>query len=70
MNIKMRLLALNKKQIDLVAELRERGVAIADTQISTYINHPSPAPKCQQVLNEIEKILKSWEKKGKRNGKS
>ena len=65
MNIKMRLLALNKKQIDLVAELRKRGVVIHDTQISTYINHPSPAPKCQQILNEVEKILKDWEKGAK-----
>ena len=62
MEIKLRLLKLGKKQVDLIAELRRRGFpTLADTQLSTYINHMPPSPQCRAVMDECEKILKEWE---------
>jgi len=62
LEIKLRLLKINKKQVDLIAELRLRGFpTLRDTQLSHYVNHMPPTAHCGAVMAEAEKILKEWE---------
>lgn len=64
MEFKIRLMRLNKKQIELVGEIRERAkIKLDPTEFSTYINHPTGSPKCDLVLKAANEILGEWEEK-------
>jgi len=61
--IKIRLLTLGRKQVELLDEIRKRGYpGLATTQLYTYINHPGEAPQCVAVLKIVEDVLTEWEK--------
>lgn len=61
LSIKSRLLHLRKKQIDLVLELRRRGEAISESELSRIISGITVTAKAERVLAEIEQILSDWE---------
>lgn len=64
MNIKMKLLELNKKQVDLLNEIRKRGYPKLDPSIlSKYINGRAVTPQAKAVLALCEEILTEWSTK-------
>lgn len=60
MELKIELVKLGKRQIDLVSELRERGYKINPPDISAYISGYIVTPKSQEVLKECERIIEKW----------
>lgn len=63
MSIKVRLLKLNKRQVDLLDEIRKRGYPKLDQSVlSRYVNGRVISPQSQSVLAICEKILNEWEK--------
>ena len=61
--IKIRLLELGKKQIDLLAELERRGISAAPTELYDSINERLKTPKGTRIRTECLNILDEWEKK-------
>ncbi|MEG2626081.1 MAG: hypothetical protein RR956_07400 [Christensenella sp.] len=69
MDIKMRLLKLDRRQVDLLDALRRRGYPrIEHSNLSMYINHGGQSKHCVNVLAECDKILSEWENQPKANG--
>ncbi len=61
MSIKSRLLELNKKQVDLLDEVRKRGYPRLDSSVlSKYINGRAVTPQAKKVLALCENILAEW----------
>lgn len=61
MNIKIKLLELNKKQVDLLNEVRKQGYPKLDQSVlSKYINGRAVTPQSKAVLALCEEILKEW----------
>lgn len=56
-NIQERMKKLGIKQVDLIFELRKRGIAVQPSEISLYIREVSTHPKAKKVLDECDKIL-------------
>lgn len=60
MELKIELVKLGKRQIDLISELRERGYKINPPDISAYLSGYIVTPKSQEVLKECENIIEGW----------
>jgi len=60
--IKIKLIELNKKQQDLLPELRNRGFKICGTELSAITTRVQTGPKAEKVLAAVEEILLNWEK--------
>ena len=61
-DIKIRLIELGKKQVDLLAEIRESGFPkLYDTQLSKYISGRDKSPQAVAVLKLADDILSRWE---------
>lgn len=66
MSIKVRLLELNKRQTDLLEELRKRGYkTLQPPELSLFINKKLTTPKAREVLSLCEEILSEWESETK-----
>lgn len=64
MHIKIRLLELNRKQVDLLKEVRKRGYPKLDPSVlSKYINGRDVTPQSKAVLSLCETILAEWSNK-------
>ena len=62
MNIKIRLLQLGKKQVDLLEELHKRGYrTISRQSLSDMINKRLNTPKAFTIRELCDKILDEWE---------
>lgn len=62
--IKIRLVTLGKRQIDILAAIRERyREKISPSELSRIINGIQNDNKSQRVLKEIDIILTEWETK-------
>lgn len=60
--IKIRLLKLGKKQVDLLAEIRKRGYSkICASSLSRYINGVDITPHGMAVKELIYQLLDEWE---------
>lgn len=57
MKTKMRLLALNMKQIDLIELLAERGINAVPCELSLAINGKGTQEKHKKILEAIDEIL-------------
>lgn len=64
MDIKIRLLKLGKRQLDLLQELRKRGQQIQSSELSAFINGYIRTPKAGKILELCNEILTIWEKEG------
>lgn len=63
MDIKVRLLKLGKKQVDLLDILRKEGFPnLYDTQLSRYISGRDKSPQAVKVIEKCEEIISEWEK--------
>ena len=64
MNIKIKLLELNKKQVDLLDEIHKRGYpTLPPSLLSRYINRREITPQSKAVLAICEDVLNEWESK-------
>ena len=60
--IKIRLLQLEKKQVDLLEELRKRGYPkLYASQLSRYISGADVSPQAEAVMETTKEILSEWE---------
>lgn len=63
MEIKIRLISLGKRQVDIIAALRERfHETISSPELSKIINGVRNDNKSHRVIDEIKIILGEWEK--------
>ena len=63
MNTKIRLLQLGKKQVDLLAEIHNRGYKQIDPGLlSNIINRRINTPQAFTIRELCDKILDEWEK--------
>ena len=61
MDIKIELIRLRKKQVDLLEELRKRGYPrLMPCQLSGYINGLVLGPQADTVLELCREIIKEW----------
>ncbi len=64
MDIKIRMLQLNKKQYELVDALKKRGFSgMCQSTISAIINRRLNTPIAYRAREEIDRILTEWENK-------
>lgn len=63
MLIKMRLLKLGKKQVDILQELHKMGYKeVAPTTLSSAVNNLNHEPKQELIRKLCDEILTKWEK--------
>lgn len=65
-NIPVRLVTLGKKQVDLLREIKRRGIpgpynSLRATELSKFITGVDDPPKSDAILAECDKILTDWE---------
>lgn len=65
MEVKVRLMKLEKKQVDLIKPLAERGISASSSEISLAINGRAVQEKHKKILETVDVILTEWEKSGK-----
>lgn len=61
--IQERMKKLGIKQVDMILELRERGITVQPPEMSSIIRGVYTYPKAKVVLNECDKILTERERK-------
>lgn len=59
--IRERMKILGVKQVDLIFELRERGIAVQPPEMSSILRGAYTYPKSKRVLEECERILSERE---------
>lgn len=57
MNVKERMLQLGISQVDMIRELRKRGIAVQPPMFSSILNEVYTYPKAMTILAECEKVL-------------
>ena len=55
--IQERMKKLGIKQVDMILELRKRGIAVQPPEMSNIIRGVYTYPKSKRVLDEVDKIL-------------
>lgn len=61
--IQERMKKLGVKQVDMILELRERGITVQPPEMSSIIRGVYTYPKAKVVLDECDKILTERERK-------
>lgn len=64
-NIKIRLLKLNKTQVQLLEELSKRGINTYAPQLSNAILGVNRSPAAEQIVEMCNDIIKEWEENAK-----
>lgn len=57
MNVKERMLQLGISQVDMIRELRKRGITVQPPMLSSILNEVYTYPKAMTILAECEKVL-------------
>lgn len=60
--IQERMKQLDIKQVDLIIELRKRGIVIQPPEMSSIIRGVNTYPKAKRVLDECDRILSEYER--------
>ena len=60
-NIRARILELGRKNVDVIDEMRRRGVTSTPTQFSMSITGRLAGPKAELIRETTEKIIEEWE---------
>lgn len=61
--IQERMKKLGIKQVDMILEMRERGITVQPPEMSSIIRGVYTYPKAKVVLDECDKILTERERK-------
>lgn len=64
-NIKIRLLQLHKTQVQLIEELRNRGINTYPAQMSTAIAGVNRSKAAEHLVEMCDDIIKEWEQNAK-----
>ena len=59
--IQERMKKLDIKQVDLIIELRKRGIVVQPPEMSSIIRGINTYPKAKRVLDECDRILSEHE---------
>lgn len=59
--IQERMKKLDIKQVDLIIELRKRGIVVQPPEMSSIIRGINTYPKAKMVLDECDRILSEHE---------
>lgn len=60
--IKVRLMELGKKQIDLIPELQKKlGTSISSPELSVALSGVSQSPKSMNIVSAANEIISAWE---------
>ena len=60
--LKVRIMLCGKRDVDVVNELRKRGLCMSSPKFSEALNGYRTGPKPRMILAETEKIVSEWEK--------
>ena len=61
-SVKLRLLNLGKKQVDLLKVIRKKGYTnLQPPQLSSYINGANTTPQAKAVMQIVYETLEQWE---------
>lgn len=60
--IQMRMKILGIKQVDMIFELRKRGIAVQPPEMSAILRGVYTNPKSMRVLDECDKIITERER--------
>ena len=61
--IKARLAAIGRKQVELIPELRKRGIEkITPADLSNALSGMSQTPKSSAIVSAANEIVTEWEK--------
>lgn len=60
--IQKRMEKLGIKQVDMILELKERGITVQPPEMSSIIRGIYTYPKAKRILNECDKILTERER--------
>lgn len=60
--IQERMKQLDIKQVDLIIELRKRGIVVQPPEMSSIIHGVNTYPKAKRVLDECDRILSEYER--------
>ena len=60
--IQERMKKLGIKQVDMILELRKRGIAVQPPEMSSIIRGVNTYPKAKRVLDECDRILSEYER--------
>lgn len=61
-HIQERMKKLGIKQVDLILELRKRGITVQPPEMSSIIRGVNTYPKAKRVLDECDRILREYER--------
>ena len=61
-HIQERMKQLDIKQVDLIIELRKRGIVVQPPEMSSIIRGVNTYPKAKRVLDECDRILSDYER--------
>lgn len=59
--IKVRLMELGRKQVDLIPALKERGIMITPAELSNTLSGMLQSPKAEKTLSAANEIVTEWE---------
>lgn len=59
--IRITLIQLGKKQIDLIHELKKKAVTVTPSEMSGFLNGVYQTPKAKMVMEMVYQIIKEWE---------
>lgn len=59
--IQKRMEALGMKQVDMILELRKRGITVQPPEMSNILREVCTYPKAKRVLDECDRILTELE---------
>lgn len=60
--LKVRIMLCGKRNVDVIDELRKRGLDMSSSKFSEALNGYRTGPKPRMILAETEKIVSEWEK--------
>lgn len=59
--IKARLTAIDRKQVELIAELRKRDITTNPSELSNVLKGALQTPKAERILSAANEIVTEWE---------
>ena len=62
MNVKKKMLKLKMSQVEMIRELRKRGIAVQPPMLSSILSGAYTYPKAMSILAECQKILDKRER--------
>ena len=64
--IKSRLTEINRKQVDLIVELRKRDIMTNPSELSNVLKGILQTPKAERILSAANEIVTEWERECRR----